>query len=189
MSLPGFIFFCEHGGNCKWQGFGWGKIPKGTDWHQWHVRECGGTLAEVQISAAQAGTREAPAPAVTPHASDMAEVADLKRERPSPCRKCNGPRNWSGSQPPFCPTCDVAAQGSAGEAPALEGAALTWSREKPTTAGWYWRRTSIGIQSILQVAKNEDHFAIDRGWGYDPLGEECEWAGPIPAPAAPGGAA
>jgi hypothetical protein len=73
---------------------------------------------------AQAGTREAPAPAVTPHASDMAEVADLKRERPSPCRKCNGPRNWSGSQPPFCPTCDVAAQGSAGEAPALEGAPL-----------------------------------------------------------------
>jgi hypothetical protein len=70
MSLPGFIFFCEHGGNCKWQGFalhkglGWGKIPKGTDWHQWHVRECGGTLAEVQISAAQAGTREAPAPSL-----------------------------------------------------------------------------------------------------------------------------
>jgi hypothetical protein len=53
----------------------------------------------------RAGTREAPAPAsrAVDLAADLAEVADPKRERPSPCRKCQGPRNWSGSRAPFCP--------------------------------------------------------------------------------------
>jgi hypothetical protein len=58
----------------------------------------------------RAGTREAPAPAsrAVDLAADLAEVADPKRERPSPCRKCQGPRNWSGSRAPFCPVCDIA---------------------------------------------------------------------------------
>jgi hypothetical protein len=179
MSLPGFVFYCEHGGNCKWQGFalhkglGWGKIPKGTDWHQWHVRECGGTLAEVQISAAQAGTREAPAPSedleaaaraayewyYDTNANEGTEIFERLRAAlatlPSPpvkgavekaareyvaAHRAAGTARFQG-QPEeafdagaaedaawtnLCVAVDgwkPSAQGSAGEAPALEGAA------------------------------------------------------------------
>ena len=105
------------------------------------------------------------------------------------CPNCNS--CYLSSKKPTCLKCKIEMiprdEDAGTPTPGSTGspaAGLAWTKEKPTTEGWYWRKTSIGIIHIVDVAKYDDHFAIDRGWGYDPLGELCEWAGPIPEPGA-----
>lgn len=61
-------------------------------------------------------------------------------------------------------------------------APLTWTSEKPKVAGWYWMQPKGGAGCIVDVDRYNDTLAIDRGWGYDPIADDMEWAGPIPEP-------
>jgi hypothetical protein len=177
MSLPGFIFFCEHGGNCKWQGFalhkglGWGKIPKGTDWHQWHVRECGGTLAEVQISAAQAGTREAPAPQPMEGGKGMEpSEAEGREDAPGePCPSCHGTYAYRP-----CLTCGANIRTALDEAPkAARSDAPEAKPEGPDPKSPSPSEDLEAVRSAADLVNESKCKTSRRGHGWEIDGEEA----------------
>lgn len=72
----------------------------------------------------------------------------------------------------------------------MEKAAMKWTRQKPTVAGWYWHNKTgrTGADSVVLFvgpysADNPTLYAY--GWGTDynetPL-SDGEWAGPILLP-------
>ena len=58
-----------------------------------------------------------------------------------------------------------------------DGMTLTWTRERPTKAGWYWRRTAQENEIICWVAP--DALAMKEVLDSLPPGE---WAGPLEPP-------
>ncbi len=62
---------------------------------------------------------------------------------------------------------------------------MNWTKEQPTTPGWYWRRRKLhrevvevisGAKKLWVVNDSGIHSSID---GYASV---AEWAGPIPEP-------
>lgn len=70
-----------------------------------------------------------------------------------------------------------------------KGHVLTWTKEKPTTPGWYWNRVE-GSRMFKVSLVNEDHDgqlyvreAIDFFHiTYIKSVKNFEWAGPLPEP-------
>jgi hypothetical protein len=64
-------------------------------------------------------------------------------------------------------------------------ALMTWSTDKPTTAGWYWYQPPGRRARIVEVAMEERHvlYIVHTGMRLKDLPpDEIEWAGPIQEP-------
>ena len=66
---------------------------------------------------------------------------------------------------------------------------MTWTKEIPTEAGWYWKRNPSDKYDELECIHVRDYaggLAIGNSYlrGWDGL-KRYEWAGPIPMPNTP----